>query len=504
MSVGKTEPAQPTTQPRLKLLYVSLLQSQLNIYMKIKVNHLYLVKRINYAVVILFFGLISCGDVAKNETSTDVDKYGGWKEKKLTKTGFFHTEHDETRWWFVTPEGNAFLSFGINHYHADWWNQVYNREHWNKRFGAESNKDEKWGLGFRKAASIDLERLKINTLGWHTDAPTLTDKPYAAVIPYLRSFKPIVLDHYRYPDSEAFVDVFASEFEKLCYETALRVAAPYVDDPMLLGYCMSDCPIFTDNDIKNMGGTTSWSRTLRNLGANAPGKQAYVAAMQKKYSNIEAFNLSYATSFDSWNDLAKAENWRANTTPANENEKADNLTFTLLCVDRYYAVSKAALRKVDPNHLFFGDKLNGNTDNMEKVLEVAAKYVDVIVYQFYGTLQEQTALLDKLAPRIKVPFMNGDIGFTSPSEMMPNPHGPHAKDQAERASWLVESSKACFARPEFIGWHMCGIIDTWKTMPTKEEAQHQGLMTVTGEFYPEMEEAVKEISSSLYQIPLMK
>ncbi len=41
-------------------------------------------------------------------------------------------------------------------------------------------------------------------------------------------------------------------------------------------------------------------------------------------------------------------------------------------------------------------------------------------------------------------------------------------------------------------------------LSTKEEAQHQGLMTVTGEFYPEMEEAVKEISSSLYQISLMK
>jgi hypothetical protein len=169
-------------------------------------------------------------------------------------------------------------------------------------------------------------------------------------------------------------------------------------------------------------------------------------------------------------------------------------------VDRYYSVSKAALRKIDPHHLFFGDKLNGNTDNMEKVLEVAARHVDALVYQFYGSYLEQKALLDKLVGNVRIPFVNGDIGFSVPSEMMPNPYGPHARDQAERADWLIESCKGCFARPEFIGWHMCGIIDTWKTMPAKEKAQHQGLMTVTGKFYPEMEEAVKEISSEMYQI----
>ena len=38
---------------------------------------------------------------------------------------------------------------------------------------------------------------------------------------------------------------------------------------------------------------------------------------------------------------------------------------------------------------------------------------------------------------------------------------------------------------------MCGIIDTWKTMPGKSDHQHPGLMTPTGEFYAELEEAVR-------------
>jgi hypothetical protein len=253
-----------------------------------------------------------------------------------------------------------------------------------------------------------------------------------------------------------------------------------------------------------MGGTTSWSRILCNLGADSPGKRAYVDCVRERYKDIKAFNMVYSSNFNSWDDLLNAKDWRPNAPPSNINEKADNEAFTLLCVERYYSVSKAALLEVDPNHLFLGDKLNGNTDNLEKVLEVAAKYVDVIVYQFYGPLEQQTVLLDKLAPRVNIPFVNGDIGFSSPSEMMPNPYGPHAKDQAQRAEWLLESVKGCFSRPEFIGWHMCGIIDTWKTMPTKEHAQHQGLMTVTGEFYPEMEDAVKEIAAELYRVATSK
>ncbi|MEE8398662.1 MAG: hypothetical protein V3S89_06635, partial [Desulfobacterales bacterium] len=73
-----------------------------------------------------------------------LDRFGGWTGKTFKGTGFFRTEHDGKRWWFVTPEGNAFIGFGINHYHADWWAQDYNRDHWVKAFGAERPFDDAW------------------------------------------------------------------------------------------------------------------------------------------------------------------------------------------------------------------------------------------------------------------------------------------------------------------------------------------------------------------------
>lgn len=443
-------------------------------------------------------GLLISGCLYNDRISSDHDKFGGWKAKRLTKTGFFHTEYDGRRWWLVSPEGNAFLSFGINHYHDIWWREEYNKKHWLKTFGSTSAGDDQWQEGFRREALNDLNRLGINTLGMHTNAQMLTDFPFTPKVPYLRSYKPLVLDHYRHPKSEVYIDIFDTSFEELCNESAEKITTTYVNDPMLLGYCMADCPIFTDEDVSEMGATTTWPRLLRNLGSLAPGKQAYVETMQKQHLSIQSFNITYNSSFNSWQELTEAENWSGNIPPTSSKEQADNDAFLLVCVNQYYSVAKSALRRVDPNHLFFGDKLNGNTDNMEKNLEVAAKYVDVILYQHYDHCSGQMALLDKLTSRVNLPFINGDTGFSVPDEMMPNPYGPHAKDQRERAKWLKECCENVFAHPDFVGWHMCGIIDTWKTMIGKETNQHQGLMSIKGEFYPEMEEAVKEISSLIY------
>ena len=42
------------------------------------------------------------------------DRYGGCLDLVFDATGYFRLEKTD-RWWLVTPEGHAFLSFGANH-----------------------------------------------------------------------------------------------------------------------------------------------------------------------------------------------------------------------------------------------------------------------------------------------------------------------------------------------------------------------------------------------------
>lgn len=444
-------------------------------------------------------GVLSGGVSYANGTGYELDRYGGWQGKKFKATGFFRTEHDGRRWWFVTPEGNAFISFGVNHYHASWWVQDYNRETWLEKFGAGRPWDAAWNAGFRRAALADLRRLGLNTLGIHTNAPMLTEPPGQALFPYVAPYEPLQLSHYVSPKPEAYVDVFAPEYEKICATAAWHRAA-YANDPMILGYCMADCPPLTDGEAAWKKGTT-WPRRLRNLGADAPGKRVWVDTMRERHADIAALNAVYRTDFGSWDALLAAENWRdTHAWPETQAERDDNTAFLLRCVDRYYSVAKDALRRVDPNHMFLGDKINGNTDALETTVSVTCKYTDVVNIQYYDTWENQKATMDRWSDKVGQPFLNGDSAFTTPTEDTPNPFGPHAKDQAERAEWTREFMENATARPDFVGWHMCGIIDTSKNMPGKERNQHQGLMTTQGEFYPEMEQAVQQISSRLYSI----
>ena len=220
------------------------------------------------------------------------------------------------------------------------------------------------------------------------------------------------------------------------------MAAPYVNDPMLLGYCMSDLPSMTDQDAETYNSTT-WPRELRNKGGNAKGKQAWTEKMMKRYKDIAAFNTIYETSFKDWEELRVAEHWRPSKAAANQQEDLDNIAFLKICVERYYSIAEAALRRVDKNHLFFGDKLFAETDSLEIIIDVVSRHVDLVCYQSYARWEDQRALLDRLAPNIDLPFLNGDSNYATPSDMLPNPYGRHAESHAQRAELRL---RACVLR----------------------------------------------------------
>lgn len=431
------------------------------------------------------------------------DRFGGWKGKQFEASGFFRTEFDGKRWWLVTPEGNAFITFGVNHYHASWWAQDHNRAYWNETFGAKKSYDANWNKGFRNAALNDLKRLGINTLGIHTDAPMLTEPPGNACFPYVAEYTPLKLSHYLNPPPESYMDVFSQDYADICEQTARDMVAPYANDPMILGFCMSDCPLFTDGEAKWYKGTT-FPRRIRNLGSESPGKRIYVQLMSKHYQRITDFNRVYQTQFNSWEDLSKATHWRDNLFPQSEDERKDNAHFLELCVDQYYKIAKLAFKRHNPNHLFLGDKLNGNSDGLDTVLKITSRYTDLINFQYYDILENQAISMQRWSEKISIeqPLLNGDSAFTVPTETMPRPFGPHCSNQEERAQLTLDYMKQSLARKDFVGWHMCGIIDTTKSMPGKQDYQHQGLMTTHGEYYQAMEKSVQKISSQMYAYAL--
>ena len=440
--------------------------------------------------------------------SPELDRYGGWTGKRFEATGSFRTEKDD-RWWLVTPEGNAFLTLGINHFHPNFWNQDYNREAWRERLGVASMNLSQSGPALRAWFLDTCREYGFNTVGVHNTLQVLNAP--RAVMPYVQPIAFVEIPHWKteIPDDN-FVDVFADEFERHCDRLAMQLALPIKDDPFLLGYAMTDCPLFTEEDCRErpdvIGGArregrVGWPRRLRNLPAVAAGKQAYVATVRDLYGGkIGDFNTTYGTTFDSFDALERAKQWRQQTDLSNASETRDNIEFLKRVVFKYYQTAHEAIRRYDPSHLFFGDKINANTDALDTVLPVTSQFTDVVFYQMYARYEVQRPGLDRWSQRVGMPFVNGDSAYTMITDDMPRPYGPVADNLAQRIEWTEEFFRSAFARPEFVGWHYCGLIDANNRIPSKLDRQHSGLMNGFGEPYAGIKEALRECVDSMYEI----
>ncbi len=170
-------------------------------------------------------------DLPGNLQGNDLDRYGGLLAVKSKATGFFRVEKIAGRWWFVTPEGNGFLSAGINHvdYREDYSDAFVD-------FVTRHLRD--WGfntIGWsQEVTGRDPKTgVMIHSRGWGPDQYARAKMPYAHLIRFT--------DMQWYVEEE-FSDVFSDAFAEKCDRLAKDVCTKLRDDPYLIGFFYADTP----------------------------------------------------------------------------------------------------------------------------------------------------------------------------------------------------------------------------------------------------------------------
>ncbi len=438
--------------------------------------------------------------LAAPDSARRLDRFGGLESLRFEASGFFRMEKAD-RWWFVTPEGGAFLSFGLNHPNPEYLLQEYNIDFWRGEFGFQDPSESAFQEGFAKKVMADLAAFGMNTIGTHApkEAFGKFETPYVQGLYFAR------IPYWAEPPARNFPDVFSAAFEKRCKLVAQRLVAPRKEDPYLLGYTLTDCPILTDLDADAHGqdpwggpspAMPTWPRVLRNRGPGAPGKKVFVSLMRERYPAIQAFNQVYGTSFSSFEQLLNAENWRPVLKSAGLEDADDNRAFLMRIVERYYTVACAAIRKYDPNHLIFGDILNAQTAAPDEIVSLIAGHTDLIAYQFYGRYDEQSHTLDQWSKLTGKALFHADSCFSVPYKEMPAPMGALCPGQEARARAMFDFATRAFSRPDFVGWNWCGWVDAWAAWKTKR--QHSGLQDPFGRYHHPMPETMARFGSQLY------
>jgi len=436
------------------------------------------------------------------DETASLDGFGGWKERTFEPTGYFRVAKSD-RWWFVTPDGHAFISFGMNHPNEDYISQSYNVEFWKKKFGAEDVNDPAFQKGFVAKVMKDLQRFGMNSLGTHSRKERFTP----LTVPYVQGLYFVRTPYWAAPARDRFPDVFSPQFAQRCRLVVRRLVEPVKADPYLLGYTFTDCPILTDADAAAHGQVSygraqpdlpTWPRVLRNMGPDEPGKRAWLNCVRERSPSINGFNLRYHTEFKSFEALLKAKDWSPVTPSDRIADQEHNQACLVEILKQYYEVACTAIRSVDRNHLIFGDIINAQTAPPDEVVTTISQYTDLVAFQYYDDYEAHRHLLDRWSRLTGKPLYHADTSFCVAYEEMPHPIGALCQDNEERAQRFYNCARQTLSRPDTIGYNWCGWMDMWAQW--KADRQHTGLQDPFGNYHQPMPETMSRFGNQLYGI----
>ncbi|MFO7975520.1 MAG: hypothetical protein R6V12_12890, partial [Candidatus Hydrogenedentota bacterium] len=146
---------------------------------------------------------------------------------------YFRLEEENGRWWFVTPEGEPFLSIGVNH--VTWHGctgKVTGERPYEEAVLAKYGTPEAWA----EAVCERLENWGFNTIGaWSVDEVS----PYLPRTPILNLTRSFWFSSWK--KEGLMPDFYSPEFKEYVEDTAQKVEE-HVGDPMIVGY-------FLDNEL---------------------------------------------------------------------------------------------------------------------------------------------------------------------------------------------------------------------------------------------------------------
>ncbi len=423
--------------------------------------------------------------------------------------GFFRVEERDGRFWFVDPAGALFLSKGVCHvtFAGDaikgTGTSPY-REAVTRKYGTI----EKW----RAEAARRLLDLGFNTLGaWSDEAMAALEfegrrLSYAPTIDLGAGFV-------GRKGGEAwlkgiFPDVFDPEFEAFAKQRAAQRCGPRAEDRAVLGW-------FTDNELRwgpDWRGKDELLTMFLNLPAGAPGRTAAVALLRERHGDIAKLNAVWKTKLGAWEELAAAASVappyvRKELYAQNEGEErasnekdparaafvADCEAFAGLAAERYFRVTRDAIRAADPNHLDFGCRFAYMPS--ASVIAASQRYLDAISFNCYHTDPRNVI---RAYAAFKKPLIIGEFTFRAKDSGLPNSRGagPHVDTQAQRAAAFAEYVRAALGEPQVVGYHWFQHHDQPKEGRFDGENSNYGIVDTNDRPWPELNDAMRAVNGT--------
>ncbi len=442
-----------------------------------------MIKKLIVLVLVSFISFNVFPQISENK----LDKYGGLLSLKAKKTGWFHVEKLNNRWYFVTPEGNAFFSLGATHSEECTYQDELNL------LETKYNKSEE------KLSEFFLSCFKswgYNSSGY---GPLPTMKKH---IPYVvevwteapRSFSAGLISKNH--------DIFDPKVQKKLKAVIQEKVNENINNPYSLGYVMVDCPIWSvilQNGI-------SYVDFMRSLPSNAYGKKEYIKFIKKRYGkDIKRFNSEYKININTFAELKDTIFSMKIVAKNNPIVAADDELFLSIIADKYFKFASQTFKKLDPNHLLLGDRFMAATTQQSNIrtpdiiIKTAAKYFDVLSFQPMGAQTMWKDYLNHVSEITNLPILLADVNT---SYDRPKQGQTDTQDFEERMGKnMLNYYTNIIDCPALIGIHRCTVRDY---RPWDTKFYRRGILKADDTPYPILEKYTIESSNKVFEVVYQK
>jgi agarase len=371
------------------------------------------------------------------------DRYGGTGEVRGKKTGYFHTQKIDGRWWLIDPDGGAFFAVGTTRigYGTDWnKNELSNYDaSVLERYDTESKwiahmvrRLRSWRFNYFSGAGRKGE--------WPKDVAMTT----SCGSTWAFRGKTQQLTSPGVPGWQTLVDVFDPAWERSYADVCAKTAEVHARQRNLIGY-------YTDNElfwgVGNAPGQSMLDAILFQH-RSIFSKQELVRWLRERYcDDLGALGNNWGIKLGAWDELMDVKSLDA----LNARVLADKSAFLFHFARRYFRTVDMTLKKADPHHMNLGCRVHGWCD--PEVVRAMGEFVDVVSYNKYDNDAPSYQIEELFAKEGGKPVLVSEWGFRSMDAGLPNVGGvgrivPTQKMRGEKYAAFLEG---CARTPSCVG-----------------------------------------------------
>ncbi|MEM0970282.1 MAG: hypothetical protein AAGJ31_13070, partial [Verrucomicrobiota bacterium] len=411
----------------------------------------------------------------------------------LGKKGFVHAERQDGIWFLINADGERFIPTGMNHVGPMHRFAPYNREFWVEKFGPETfngGRQPDWqGPGVKRwMEQIAKDHLDhgFNTLAFHHPLTMPTEYCNELGLYYFGKLKMSHVNPKRAPKMSRdgkYPDVFSSAWIQRLDAFVETYTAKHKDSKYLLGYSFEDLPAYTIHHLEKRITKFEhhpWIMDIITKPGVTIGKRTWIEVLKQQYPTAAEAGAMYQLDISDWPDFHEVTNWPL---PRNPYQGfADQALMNANIVEAYLKAHHDALRKHDPNHLIFGDKIQNQRPQPDWVWEIVRKYVDVILiqdYDFFTPAHEEK--LRHIYTLTGKPIVNGDHSYGMLRPNMTAVKGVKVPSAEEKGKQYTTYLRGILNLPFMLGWQTCGYLETWEGTTDATGKQQTGYFDPFGE-----------------------